>query len=147
MVCAKKTQSAVAAVATAASSVYQAYTSTGATTSSAAATAVASNLVVPINSTVSSNVAAAASSSSSAATAANAGIRGFNYGAFFLDYTAKKQADFEYEFERAQDLDGTSGWTSARLYTMSEFFFFPLFFCFLLCPQYLGTHTARYSGR
>lgn len=125
MVCTKKTKSAVAAVATAASSVYQSYT-TGA---SSTATPAASALVVPVdggnatssNGTVSTNVAAA---SSSAATSANSGIRGFNYGAFFMDYTAKKQADFEYEFERAQDLDGTSGWTSARLYTMSEFFFF-----------------------
>lgn len=120
MVCAKKTKSAAAAVATAASSMYQSYT-TGASSTGAPA---ASALVTPVasNSSVSTNIAAA---SSSGATAANSGIKGFNYGAFFMDYTAKTQSDFEYEFQRAQDLDGTSGWSSARLYTMSKFYFLP----------------------
>lgn len=52
-------------------------------------------------------------------TAANSGIRGFNYGAFFLNQQAKVQADFAYEFKRAKAMPGTSGWTSARLYSMS----------------------------
>lgn len=125
MVCAKKTKQAVAAAATAASSVYQSY-GTGASSSSvSAATPAASSLVVPVgnnatvsNGTVSTHIAAASNS----ATASNSGIKGFNYGAFFMDYTAKKQADFEYEFSRAQDLDGTSGWSSARLYTMIQYY-------------------------
>ncbi|KAI0206041.1 GPI-anchored cell wall beta-1,3-endoglucanase EglC [Astrocystis sublimbata] len=55
-----------------------------------------------------------------AATAANTGIKGFNYGAFFLNQAPKKQADFKYEFNRAKSLPGTSGWTSARLYSMIQ---------------------------
>ncbi|KAJ2971982.1 hypothetical protein NUW58_g9280 [Xylaria curta] len=55
-----------------------------------------------------------------AAVPANTGIKGFNYGAFFLNQQAKVQADFTYEFKRAQTLPGTSGWTSARLYTMVQ---------------------------
>ncbi|KAI6353449.1 hypothetical protein MCOR25_008996 [Pyricularia grisea] len=54
-----------------------------------------------------------------AATMANA-IQGFNYGAFFLNQQPKYQVDFEYEFRRAQQLPGTSGWNSARLYTMVQ---------------------------
>jgi glucan endo-1,3-beta-D-glucosidase len=52
--------------------------------------------------------------------AADAQLRGFNYGAFFMNNAAKKQADFEYEFNKAKTLTGTSGWTSARLYTMIQ---------------------------
>ncbi|KAI2624073.1 glycoside hydrolase family 17 protein [Xylaria nigripes] len=55
-----------------------------------------------------------------AATPANTGIKGFNYGAFFLNQQAKVQADFAYEFNRAKSMPGTSGWTSARLYTMVQ---------------------------
>ncbi|KAH9907520.1 glycoside hydrolase family 17 protein [Xylariomycetidae sp. FL2044] len=51
---------------------------------------------------------------------ANAAIQGFNYGAFFLNQAAKVQSDFAYEFNRAKNLPGTSGWTSARLYTMIQ---------------------------
>ncbi|KAI0098042.1 GPI-anchored cell wall beta-1,3-endoglucanase EglC [Nemania sp. FL0031] len=52
--------------------------------------------------------------------AANTGLKGFNYGAFFLNQQAKVQADFAYEFNRAKSMPGTSGWTSARLYTMVQ---------------------------
>ncbi|ORY00095.1 glycoside hydrolase superfamily, partial [Clohesyomyces aquaticus] len=52
--------------------------------------------------------------------AAEAQLRGFNYGAFFLNQQAKQQVDFEYEFKKAQALPGTTGWTSARLYTMIQ---------------------------
>ncbi|KAI1648967.1 glycoside hydrolase family 17 protein [Daldinia loculata] len=65
-------------------------------------------------------LAATASTAVAAATAANTGIKGFNYGAFFLNQAAKQQADFEYEFNRAKNLQGTSGWTSARLYSMIQ---------------------------
>lgn len=65
-------------------------------------------------------LAATASTAAAAASAANSGIKGFNYGAFFLNQAAKQQADFAYEFNRAQNLPGTSGWTSARLYSMSK---------------------------
>ncbi|KAI5868515.1 glycoside hydrolase family 17 protein [Durotheca rogersii] len=46
-----------------------------------------------------------------------AAIKGFNYGATFTTGAVKQQADFEAEFTAAQTLEGTSGWTSARLYT------------------------------
>lgn len=49
---------------------------------------------------------------------AAAAIKGFNYGANFNDYSVKTQADFEAEFKTAQGLEGTEGFTSARLYTM-----------------------------
>lgn len=52
--------------------------------------------------------------------AAEAQLRGFNYGAFFLNQQAKQQVDFEYEFNRAKNLANTDGWTSARLYTMIQ---------------------------
>ncbi|KAH9908762.1 glycoside hydrolase family 17 protein [Xylariomycetidae sp. FL2044] len=47
-------------------------------------------------------------------------ILGFNYGSTFTTGAAKQQADFEAEFTRAANLEGTSGWTSARLYTMVQ---------------------------
>jgi glucan endo-1,3-beta-D-glucosidase len=53
-----------------------------------------------------------------ASTASAAGIKGFNYGNTFTTGAAKYQPDFEAEFTVAQNLDGTSGFTSARLYTM-----------------------------
>ncbi|KAI0846391.1 glycoside hydrolase family 17 protein [Daldinia vernicosa] len=64
--------------------------------------------------------ATASTAVAAATTAANTGIKGFNYGAFFLNQAAKQQADFEYEFNRAKNLPGTSGWTSARLYSMIQ---------------------------
>ncbi|KAI1344726.1 glycoside hydrolase family 17 protein [Xylariaceae sp. FL0016] len=68
----------------------------------------------------SSIIGLTATASSAAAAAANSGIKGFNYGAFFLNQQAKVQTDFAYEFNRAQNLPGTSGWSSARLYTMIQ---------------------------
>ncbi|OTB01923.1 glycoside hydrolase family 17 protein [Hypoxylon sp. CI-4A] len=65
-------------------------------------------------------LAATASTAAAAASAANSGIKGFNYGAFFLNQAAKVQSDFEYEFNRAKNLPGTSGWESARLYSMIQ---------------------------
>ncbi|KAI1450255.1 glycoside hydrolase family 17 protein [Annulohypoxylon stygium] len=47
-------------------------------------------------------------------------IQGFNYGSTFTTGAAKQQSDFETEFTTAQNLVGTSGWTSARLYTMVQ---------------------------
>jgi len=44
--------------------------------------------------------------------------KGFNYGSTFTDGSAKTQTDFEDEFNAAKNLVGTSGFTSARLYTM-----------------------------
>jgi glucan endo-1,3-beta-D-glucosidase len=44
--------------------------------------------------------------------------KGFNYGSTFTDGTPKAQSDFEKEFNVAKNLVGTSGFTSARLYTM-----------------------------
>lgn len=113
MVCTRKS-SAVAAVATAASSFYGGYNATAPTGAPA----------VPSGSFAQPQVAAVAASdsgsSSAAAGAANSGIKGFNYGAFFLDQQAKVQNDFEYEFTKAQNLANTTGWNSARLYTTGK---------------------------
>ncbi|KAI0479850.1 glycoside hydrolase family 17 protein [Xylaria cf. heliscus] len=65
-------------------------------------------------------LAASVGIADAAAVSANTGLKGFNYGAFFLNQQAKVQADFAYEFNRAKTLPGTSGWTSARLYTMVQ---------------------------
>lgn len=46
--------------------------------------------------------------------------RGFNYGANKNDGTPRVQQDFEDEFNRASSLQGQSGFTSARLYTMIQ---------------------------
>ena len=51
------------------------------------------------------------------ATTASA-IKGFNYGSTFTTGAAKTQKDFEDEFTTAANLEGTSDFTSARLYTM-----------------------------
>ncbi|KAI2624236.1 glycoside hydrolase family 17 protein [Hypoxylon sp. NC1633] len=53
------------------------------------------------------------------ASAASA-FQGFNYGSTFTSGAAKQQSDFESEFTTAQNLKGTSGWTSARIYTMVQ---------------------------
>ena len=45
-------------------------------------------------------------------------IQGFNYGATNSDGSFKDQARYEQEFDVAKNLETTSGWTSARLYTM-----------------------------
>lgn len=46
--------------------------------------------------------------------------KGFNYGSTFTDGSSKAQADYENEFNAAKGLVGTSGFTSARLYTMIQ---------------------------
>ncbi|KAH3142221.1 hypothetical protein LV164_008356 [Aspergillus fumigatus] len=46
--------------------------------------------------------------------------QGFNYGNTKSDGSAKSQADFQAEFSTAKNLVGTSGFTSARLYTMIQ---------------------------
>ena len=52
---------------------------------------------------------------------AQAVSQGFNYGATKSDgYTAMEESDYESRFSRAQSLEGTSGFTSARLYTMIQ---------------------------
>ncbi|KAI0176525.1 glycoside hydrolase family 17 protein [Hypoxylon sp. FL1284] len=66
----------------------------------------------------STSVVGLAATASTAVSAA--GTKGFNYGAFFLNQAAKQQSDFAYEFNRAKNLPGTSGWTSARLYSMIQ---------------------------
>ncbi len=53
--------------------------------------------------------------------AASAAVhKGFNYGATFTDGSNKQQTDFENEFNTAKKLKGTSGFTSARLFTMIQ---------------------------
>jgi len=44
-------------------------------------------------------------------------LKGFNYGSTDASGAIKDQARFEHEFTTAQNLVGTSGFTSARLYT------------------------------
>jgi glucan endo-1,3-beta-D-glucosidase len=52
---------------------------------------------------------------------ASAVYQGFNYGATKSDgYTVRVQSDFESLFSTAKNLVGTSGFTSARLYTMIQ---------------------------
>ncbi|GFF45052.1 probable glucan endo-1,3-beta-glucosidase eglC [Aspergillus lentulus] len=46
--------------------------------------------------------------------------QGFNYGNTKSDGSAKSQSDFQSEFSTAKNLVGTSGFTSARLYTMIQ---------------------------
>jgi len=50
--------------------------------------------------------------------AASAVYQGFNYGATKSDGSFMFQADYEAKFKNAQQLVGTSGFSSARLYTM-----------------------------
>lgn len=113
MVCVKKTASAAAAVATAGMQSYNG--------SSTAASAPHAGTGSPAGAAALAHTRVANTTSVGAASAANSGIKGFNYGAFFMDYTAKVQSDFEYEFQRAQELTGTTGWNSARLYTMVQY--------------------------
>jgi len=54
------------------------------------------------------------------ASASAAVYQGFNYGSTFTNGTAMVQADFEALFTTAKNLQGTSGFTSARLYTMVQ---------------------------
>ncbi|KAL2808315.1 glycoside hydrolase superfamily [Aspergillus granulosus] len=55
-----------------------------------------------------------------AVASAEAAAKGFNYGATKPDGSVKVQADFENEFHTAKNLEGTSGFNSARLYTMIQ---------------------------
>jgi glucan endo-1,3-beta-D-glucosidase len=54
----------------------------------------------------------------SLSTTSAAALQGFNYGSTFTNGAAKMQSDFQSDFSTAAALVGTSGWTSARLYTM-----------------------------
>ncbi|MCJ1415413.1 hypothetical protein MMC32_001745 [Xylographa parallela] len=56
----------------------------------------------------------------SLATTSAAALQGFNYGSTFTDGSAKMTSDYQSEFTTAQNLVGTSGFTSARLYTMIQ---------------------------
>lgn len=51
---------------------------------------------------------------------AQAVSQGFNYGATFSDGSFKQQTDYEADFTRQKNLAGTSGFSSARLYTMIQ---------------------------
>ena len=46
--------------------------------------------------------------------------QGFNYGSAFGDRSPVQEADFEADFRTAQTIQGTSGFTSARLFTMIQ---------------------------
>ncbi|KAL8638388.1 MAG: hypothetical protein Q9228_004458 [Teloschistes exilis] len=47
-------------------------------------------------------------------------FQGFNYGSVFTNNAPVTQQDFENEFNTARQLQGTSGFTSARLFTMIQ---------------------------
>jgi len=64
------------------------------------------------------NLAVLATCVSSASAAAV--YQGFNYGSTYTNGSAVTQADFEALFTTASNLVGTTGWTSARLYTMVQ---------------------------
>ncbi|OCL06682.1 glycoside hydrolase family 17 protein [Glonium stellatum] len=51
---------------------------------------------------------------------AAAQIRGFNYASTLSNSAPAQQSDFNAEFTAAKNLPGTSGFTSARLYTMIQ---------------------------
>ena len=53
----------------------------------------------------------------SLSTTSAAALQGFNYGSTFTNGAPKMQADFQSEFSTAKNLVGTSGFTSARIYT------------------------------
>jgi glucan endo-1,3-beta-D-glucosidase len=53
-------------------------------------------------------------------TSASAVYQGFNYGPTYTDGSAVVQSDFQNLFTTAQNLVGTSGFASARLYTMIQ---------------------------
>lgn len=63
----------------------------------------------------SSGLLALAATAISSVSAVN---QGFNYGANNAAGAPMMQADYEAEFTNAQNLVGTSGFSSARLYTM-----------------------------
>lgn len=44
--------------------------------------------------------------------------QGFNYASTNPDGSSRTQSDFQAQFQTAKNLKGTSGFTSARLYTM-----------------------------
>jgi glucan endo-1,3-beta-D-glucosidase len=46
--------------------------------------------------------------------------QGFNYGSVFTDNSPIGESDYQKDFSTAQNLVGTSGFTSARLYTMIQ---------------------------
>ncbi|KAJ5175975.1 glucan endo-1-3-beta-glucosidase eglC [Penicillium canariense] len=52
--------------------------------------------------------------------AAEAAMQGFNYGSTKTDGSYNYEADFKTQFATAKNLVGTSGFTSARLYTMIQ---------------------------
>jgi len=53
----------------------------------------------------------------SVSTTSAAALQGFNYGSTFTNGAPRLQSDFQREFSTAKNLVGTSGFTSARLYT------------------------------
>ncbi|KAK7984608.1 hypothetical protein PG989_012010 [Apiospora arundinis] len=101
--------STIKAVSSSASAAVPAATSGSATTSAKASASSPASGASKIASVPVQNKLAAASN-----------IKGFNYGAFFMNQQAKLQNDFAYEFNRAKNLPGTNGWSSARLYSMVQ---------------------------
>ena len=57
----------------------------------------------------------------SVATVSAQAYKGFNYGATYTDgFTPITQAEYEAQFNAAKNLVGTSGFTSARIYTLIQ---------------------------
>jgi hypothetical protein len=77
------------------------------------------------------------------AASAQAVYQGFNYGSTNGDGSARTASDFETYFTTAKNLVGTSGFTSARLYTMIVGL--PVDFCRLLSED--GLRALGYRER
>lgn len=75
----------------------------------------------PVSAAANTEAASPTTTSSVAkATGTSSTVKGFNYGSTGVNGAALTQADFTNEFETAAGLVGTSGFTSARLYTMIQ---------------------------
>lgn len=61
--------------------------------------------------------------------------QGFNYGSIFTNEVPVTRQDFEDRFNTARQLQGTSGFTSARLFTMIQ-----------VQSAFYRTHVQRTSG-
>lgn len=75
---------------------------------------------IPVPAAAQSSAASPTTTASSAATASGSVAKGFNYGSTGANGAALQESDFLTSFNTAKGLVGTSGFTSARLYTMIQ---------------------------
>ncbi|CCG81942.1 Probable glucan endo-1,3-beta-glucosidase eglC [Taphrina deformans PYCC 5710] len=87
----------------------------------AATTPAAGNVAPAPSATTSTTPAVAAATTAAASPAASSGVaKGFNYGSTGANGAPLAESDFLASFNAAKNLPGTSGFTSARLYTMIQ---------------------------